>query len=219
VTGDEDRIGYLAGEDGGPLDADEKADLDELRTLLENPAVWAEPDAELEERVVSMITAEPTRELSRPSESAPSGRRPLYRPIVASMIVAALIAVVAAITIGVTSTSRHPAEMTTALAATSLDPGATGSATMTQTSDGWRIQLHTTGLPRLDNGRYYEAWLKNPSGILVPVGTFNQGPNVTLWAGVSPQDFTTLTVTEQMANGNPASSGLLVLHGQTQVHH
>ena len=49
--------------------------------------------------------------------------------------------------------------------------------------------------------------------MLVPIGTFNEGRNVTLWAGVSPKDFTTLTVTRERADGDQASSGEKVLVG------
>ena len=41
-----------------------------------------------------------------------------------------------------------------------LAPGAKGEATLTKTSSGWRIELDADGLPRLDGGRFYEAWLK-----------------------------------------------------------
>jgi hypothetical protein len=51
------------------------------------------------------------------------------------------------------------------------------------------IELDATGLPRLDRGRFYQAWLRNADGVLVPIGTFNEGQKVTLWAGVSPKDF------------------------------
>ena len=51
------------------------------------------------------------------------------------------------------------------------------------------------------------------AGVLVPIGTFNEGRNVTLWAGVSPQDFTLLTVTRERADGDQASSGEKVLAG------
>lgn len=100
-----------------------------------------------------------------------------------------------------------------ALAGTTLSPGASGEATLTKTSAGWRVNLRATGLPRLANGRFYEAWLKNPSGVLVPIGTFNQPNNITLWAGVPPTNFPVLTVTRQLANGNPASPGQRVLIG------
>jgi hypothetical protein len=68
-------------------------------------------------------------------------------------------------------------------------------------------------LPRLDGGRFYEAWLRNRAGVLVPVGTFNEGYRVTLWAGVPPTAFTTLTVTREQADGNQGSSGEKVLVG------
>ena len=49
--------------------------------------------------------------------------------------------------------------------------------------------------------------------MLVPIGTFNEGRKVTLWAGVSPKDFPTLTVTRERADGDQASSGEKVLVG------
>ena len=55
-------------------------------------------------------------------------------------------------------------------------------------SSGWRIALRATGLPRRDAPNFYEAWLRNGSGVLVPIGTFNDGREVTLWAGVSPKE-------------------------------
>ena len=104
-----------------------------------------------------------------------------------------------------------------ALASTTLSPGATGEATLTKTSSGWRIELDATGLPRLDEGRFYEAWLRDAAGVLVPVGTFNEGEGVTLWAGVSPKDFTTLTVTRERADGDQTSSGEKVLVGRVDT--
>jgi hypothetical protein len=99
------------------------------------------------------------------------------------------------------------------LAPTGLVPNASGHATLTKTSSGWRIELDATRLPRLDGGRFYEAWLRNAAGVLVPIGTFNEGRQVTLWAGVSPKRFTTLTVTREQADGDQASSGEKVLVG------
>ena len=96
---------------------------------------------------------------------------------------------------------------------TDLAPAAHGSATLVKESSGWHITLKAAGLPHLTNGRYYQAWLKNSAGILVPIGTFNDAVNVTLWSGVPVTQFQTLTVTRQQANGNPASSGQRVLTG------
>ena len=86
-------------------------------------------------------------------------------------------------------------------------------ATLTKTASGWKIELDATGLPRLEGGRFYQAWLRNADGVLVPIGTFNEGQDVTLWAGVSPKDFTTLTITREQADGEQASSGEKVLVG------
>ena len=49
--------------------------------------------------------------------------------------------------------------------------------------------------------------------MLVPIGTFNEGRKVTLWAGVSPKSFKTLTVTREQADGDQSSSGQKVLVG------
>ena len=84
---------------------------------------------------------------------------------------------------------------------------------MVRVASGWRIELDATGLPRLDDGRFYQAWLRNPAGTLVPIGSFNEGQDVTLWAGVSPKDFTLLTVTRERADGDQSSSGEKVLVG------
>ena len=127
---------------------------------------------------------------------------------------AAAVAVAAvAIGIAVSRSGTSAQQFRAALAPTDLAPRANGNATLTKTSSGWRIELDAVGLPRLDAGRFYEAWLKNAAGVLVPVGTFNEGRNVTLWAGVSPQQFTTLTVTRERDDGDQASSGEKVLVG------
>jgi anti-sigma factor RsiW len=104
-----------------------------------------------------------------------------------------------------------------ALAATGQVPGARGEATLTRSASGWRIELDATGLPRLAGGRFYEAWLRNPAGVLVPIGTFNEGRSVTLWAGVSPKLFATLTVTRERADGDQTSSGEKVLVGRVNT--
>jgi hypothetical protein len=104
-----------------------------------------------------------------------------------------------------------------ALAATEQVPGARGEATLTKTASGWRIELDATGLPRLAGGRFYEAWLRNPAGVLVPIGTFNESRKVTLWAGVSPKLFSTLTVTREQADGDQTSSGEKVLVGRVDT--
>jgi len=126
---------------------------------------------------------------------------------------AAAAALAVAAVVGVFGSSTSAERFHANLAATSLARGAAGRATLTKTTSGWRIELDASGLPRLDAGRFYEAWLRNAAGVLVPIGTFNEGRKVTLWAGVSPKQFTTLTVTRERADGDQASSGEKVLVG------
>lgn len=219
----DNRIAYLAGDTTTPIDAAERAELDALRGLIAEPAVWVEPSPSLEDRIVDAITAgrpDSTQqalvvgELREPRRPRPS-RRLRYA------ILGAAAAILAAIggTVLATNHSNRPTEFAASLGATALMPDASGRVTLTQTASGWRIHLHASGLPRLDDGRYYEAWLKNTAGTLVPIGTFNEGTDVTLWAGVPPSSFPTLTVTRQVANGDPKSSGQVVLVGATHRTH
>jgi Anti-sigma-K factor rskA, C-terminal len=131
---------------------------------------------------------------------------------------AAAVAVAAvAIGIAVSRSGTAAQQFRAALGPTDLAPRANGNATLTKTSSGWRIEVDATGLPRLDGGRFYEAWLRNSAGVLVPIGTFNEGRKLTLWAGVTPLRFTTLTVTREEADGNQASSGQKVLVGTVRT--
>ena len=133
------------------------------------------------------------------------------RFVLATSAVTAVLAV--AIGVAVLDEDNSAPRFHTALAPTYLVPAASGEATMTKTSSGWRIDLRATGLPRREGRDFYEAWLRNAAGVLVPIGTFNDGRDVTLWAGVSPKSFTTLTVTREQADGDQASSGQKVLVG------
>jgi len=226
MTGsDDDRIAYLSGEDVESLSAEDRADLDEMRALLRAPAAWADPDPGLEDRVVAAIAAEAgaarrgsaEADVSQPPAAVPvpKARRRLtwWRP--AYGFGAAALAAAAAVVIAVSVGSSGPQALHFAMVlnGTPLAPGARGNASLTKTTAGWRIELNATGLPRLANGRYYQAWLKNAKGILVPVGTFNEPDHITLWSGAPVTAFPALTVTVQQANGNPASSGKRVLVG------
>ena len=138
-------------------------------------------------------------------------RAPRRLVLIGATATAAVVAV--AIGLGVFRADTDGERFHAALAPTDLVPAASGEATLTKTSSGWRIELDATGLPRLEGGRFYEAWLRNPEGVLVPIGTFNESQQVTLWAGVSPKEFPTLTVTRELADGDQGSSGEKVLVG------
>jgi Anti-sigma-K factor rskA len=217
---DNERIAYLSGEPVDSLTAQERAELDEVRALLEAPAAWEEPDPGLEERVVAAIAAEAGAVAGPKAVNQVRTRWRLRRPVLAFGGLATAAATIAvALVLALGSSSSAPLRFAMVVSGTSLAPGAHGSATLTKTQSGWRIELSATGLPHLANGRYYQAWLKNPAGILVPVGTFNDAQRVTLWSGAPVTQFRSFSVTVQKANGNPVSSGRRVLVGTANPVH
>jgi anti-sigma-K factor RskA len=143
------------------------------------------------------------------AQRRPRGERTRWRPVLVGASAAAVLAVGVGLIVLDSDTSNPTYQA--ALGSTPLAPDAGGKVTLTRTPSGWRVELHATGLPRLDGGRFYQAWLRDSAGVLVPLGTFNDGRNVTLWAGVSPQIFSTLTVTRERADGDQDSSGEKVL--------
>ncbi len=215
---DNERIAYLSGEPVESLTPRERAELDELRALLEAPAAWEEPDAGLEDRVVAAVATEAGR---IPASAKPARARwRMRRPIFAlGGLATAAAAIAVALVLALGSSSPAPLRFAMVVSGTPLAPGAHGSATLTKTESGWRIELSATGLPHLANGRYYQAWLKNAAGILVPVGTFNDAQRVTLWSGAPVTQFRAFSVTVQQANGNPVSSGRRVLIGTAHPEH
>jgi hypothetical protein len=229
MTEDDDRVAYLAGEEDVDIDdlsRADRADLDDLRALLADDAVWAEPPAGFEDSIVAAIAAEaatsPTRDAPAPP-AAPASRDRTPAPVTdlagrrTRRIRAALGAAAAVVTLAVAGAlivdrGGDDSGTDVALEADTI-PGAAGTANFRRTDSGWRIELDATGLPRRDGGEFYEAWLRNDDGVLVSIGTFNEGADVVLWAGVPPSEFSTMTVTAEVADGDPASSGIRVLVG------
>ena len=186
--------------DDADLTPAERAEIERVNDVLADPAVWAEPPPYLQEAVVAAI-----------AEEAGAGRRRRLRVAVAGIAAAVMLAV--GIGVGLYLNREQPVEFAASLSGTELSPDASGDVTLTKTPSGWDIRLHATGLPRREDGEFYQAWLKNEDGLLVPIGSFNDGRDVILWAGVGPGDFPTLTITQEVADGDQASSGLVVLMG------
>jgi hypothetical protein len=182
-----------------PALADQLAEQQRAVALLHGAGAAVDAPAGLKARVEAQRSA--------------GGSRTRRRVALAGVAAAAVAAGAVAVAVVAMGSGSHGTRFQAALGPTRLAPGANGEATLTKTSSGWRIDLDATGLPRLAEGRFYEAWLRSRAGVLVPVGTFNEGRNVTLWAGVSPAGFGLLTVTRERADGNQASSGEKVLVG------
>jgi hypothetical protein len=215
---DVDEVAELAALADGSVAPDRRAALE--AQVAASPAL-ADRLAEQEQAVALLRGAEDEVEAPaglRARLEAQRSPRTVRAPrrLALGAVAAAAVAAVA-IGVAVTGSGSHGTRFQAALGPTALEPGARGDATLTKTSSGWRIHLDATGLPRLAGGRFYEAWLRNPAGVLVPVGTFNEARNVTLWAGVPPSGFTVLTVTRERADGNQASSGQKVLVGPVRT--
>ena len=181
--------------------ADLLAEQERAVALMRGAAAEAEAPASLRERVDARRTA----------------RRPWAPRLVILAGTAAAAAAAVAIGLTVFSSGTSAQRFHAALGPTDLVPAARGEATLTKTTSGWRIELDATGLSRLDGESFYEAWLRNDAGVLVPIGTFNEPQNVTLWAGVSPKEFTTISVTRERVDNDQASSGEKVLVGDVET--
>ncbi|HEY7537273.1 MAG TPA: anti-sigma factor [Gaiellaceae bacterium] len=166
-------------------------------TLARNATAEVEAPATLRSRV----------EAERPARRLPTARRRILSG--AAVAGAAALAVAVGLFGSQTAAERYHA----ALEPTALAPEAVGEATLTRTSSGWRIELDADGLPRLEGRRYYEAWLRNDAGVLVPLGTFNRAHAVTLWSGVPPEEGAVLAITRELADGDQTTSGQDVLVG------
>jgi anti-sigma-K factor RskA len=184
--------------EASPILADRLAEQERAVALLQGAGDEVEAPAGLRARL----------EAQRSARTVRTPRRLALGGVAAAAVAAA--AIVAVVVVG---SGSNGTRFRAALGPTPLAPGASGEATLTRTTSGWRIHLDATGLPRLAGDRFYEAWLRGSKGVLVPIGTFNEARNVTLWAGVSPASYKVLTVTRERADGNQASSGEKVLAG------
>jgi anti-sigma-K factor RskA len=202
----EEREALIAGERAGTLEPGEAEELALLADLLADPSTWSEPRAGLEDAVVQAVSDAPA------SRARPGRTSRRWRIAVGAVAAAAAIVVVLGIVVATTGTTGPQYEA--ALQGTPLAPGAHGAAGIVKEDAGYRVTLDASGLPRLPAGSFYQAWLRDPRGTLVPIGTFSSSNGkVTLWSGVSPDRFTAFTVTIERADGNQASSGRRVLAG------
>jgi hypothetical protein len=216
----EEREALIAGDRAGALEPDETAELTLLAKLLADPSTWAEPSTGLEDTVVHAVADAAHTATSSATPSAAGARHETAhtrRRIALPAVAAAAAIVVVVATLALTRGGTSP-DYTAQLSATVLAPGARASADISRNNAGFRITLDARGLPPLRAGEYYQAWLKNPTGELVPIGTFSSSDGrITLWSGVSPKEFPTITVTIEAKDNDQASSGRRVLVGEVRA--
>lgn len=177
-----------------------------LRALLADPDGWAEPPAGLLGQILAGTGTGTGSAAGRDDRRRQIQMRRTVRAGAAALLAAA------AVVVGIVVT-RGPATTDVALAGTRLAPAASATAKLHATPSGLAIELDVSGLPPSPPGYYYQAWMKGPRG-LVTIGTFHLrgGPGtVELWSAVSLADYPAITVTREPEDGNPASSGQVVL--------
>jgi len=214
----EEREALIAGEAAKSLAPGEADELSLLAGLLGDPSTWAEPATGLEDAIVAAVEQAPPVPAgeSAPSRAnAPRRESPARRRRVGWLAAPAAAAIAAVIAIAALTGGGSGADFSGNLAATAAAPSGYATAHITKTQAGFRVVLDAHGLPKLPAGEYYQAWLKDAHGTLVPIGTFSSSDGrVTLWSGVSPKDFNLISVTIEAADGDQASSGDKVLTGE-----
>jgi hypothetical protein len=188
----------------------------QISALLADPTVWDSPGDDLGDRIVNAISSESVDALETfAAPAGPSGRRTWARPALLGAA-AAIIFLFGGLVIlsglsGVEDIDSFSAE----LVPTGLISDQSGDITVTSFDSGLRIELDAASLPRRDNGLFYEGWLKTVDGDLFAVGTFHDGVDVTLWAGVELERVELFTITLEEAAGpddlGQGSSGDVVL--------
>jgi hypothetical protein len=194
--------------------------VERVRSRLDSDDTWAEPPAGLLDSILAGIEQERTvEEAGRVDEPGPAGarvadlaaaRRNRQRTVLGWI---GGLAVAAAVTVFAVLLTRAPQGTEVTLAATPRAPGASAKAWIHDTDTGLAIRLDVHDLPPAPVGYFYQAWMKGPRGT-VTIGTFHDragSGQVELWSGVSLADYPTLTVTLEPEDGNPASSGVVVL--------
>ena len=104
-----------------------------------------------------------------------------------------------------------------ALTATSAAPQAGGELRGQQVGENFKVELEALGLPEPRAGEYYEMWYAREGGERISCGTFQAQKNghttVNMSAPASAVAYPKVEVTLEPDDGDPGSSGRVVLKG------
>jgi hypothetical protein len=124
--------------------------------------------------------------------------------------------VVAVLSFGVLRAVTGPSDGL-ALTATSAAPQAGGELRGEQVGGNLKVELDAWNLPKPDDGGYYEMWYARADGGRISCGTFTVQPDgsatVSMSAPVSSVAYPEVEITREPDDGNPGSSGKVVLKG------
>ena len=172
-------------------------DLETTLRVLEQDAVWEDPDANLEDRVVNLIAGTvPVRRKKGP-------RVP--------WLVAAAVTVVLLIGGGLWVTQR-PADpdWEVALPGTSEAPAAADVVSGWNEDTGTRLAFAITGLDNAPAGSVYEVWFSRDA-VHVSAGTFAAGGEIDMSTGISRKDFPRIWITLEPIDLDEGPSGHTVM--------
>jgi anti-sigma-K factor RskA len=103
------------------------------------------------------------------------------------------------------------------LTATVLAPEAGGEVRVQEVGENFQVELEVWGMPRLEEGEYYEMWYYAQGGGRISCGTFRAGPEgratVNLTAPAGARHYPEIEITREPDDGDPSSSGEEVLEG------
>jgi anti-sigma-K factor RskA len=178
-------------------------DLEEVRRahgVLRS--AMASPPPELKEWVLARARNE--------ERHTPAGRWKIWLPAAAALLLVALLSFGVLRTVTDNSNSL-------ALTATSAAPGAGGELQGEQVGDNIKVELDAWGLPKPKDGGYYEMWYAKAGGGRISCGTFSAQPDgsatVSMSAPVSAGAYPEIEITQEPDDGDPGSSGKVVLKG------
>jgi anti-sigma-K factor RskA len=104
-----------------------------------------------------------------------------------------------------------------ALTSTSAAPQAGGELRGEQVGENFKVELEAWGLPEPRAGEYYEMWYAREGGERISCGTFQAQKDghttVNMSAPASAVAYPEVEVTLEPDDGNPGSSGKVVLKG------
>jgi len=198
----EERIaGALETGDLTGLQPAEERVVDDLRRALGSSVTWEPLPYDLGVRITEAVSGAQTR------------RRWAWP---AAAVIALLLGVAAALVVFVGDNDTPQAVAVVAMAGTDLAPGASGSAKLIPSANGWAITLEVAGVPPAPEGAYYEGWVSDGEHSIA-VGSFHmRGDEPTpigLWSGVDLREFRTINITLQDVGAGGESSGRVVLTG------
>ncbi len=201
------QLAHLA--DDEPASSDGAADelAPELAELLGDRRLWEPFDESAAAELLAVAGGDPLdrgngSEADRADVTDPAtvavGRPFISKPVLFGLIGAGLTILLLGAGIVAFSAAGEPPAVATfdaEMVPTGLVPDVDGTIEVTELDTGLRIELDAPTLPRRAAGSFYEGWLRLDDDRLVPVGTFQQGTDVTLSAGIELDRVVEMVVT------------------------